>query len=70
MSTKYCLNCERVVAAKRVIGVGTYLMTCLSLGMWLVFIPFYSKRCPICKDSNFGILSVKNALDKKVKEAN
>lgn len=54
MATKYCVNCDRVVEAKRVIGIGTFILAILSGGLWLLLIPFYSKRCPICKGTNFG----------------
>ncbi len=54
MATKYCVNCDRVVEAKRVIGVGTFILALITSGIWLFIIPFYSKRCPICKGTNFG----------------
>jgi len=60
MSTKYCINCGKVVSAKRQIGMGTFLLSLITWGFWLFLIPFYSKRCPICKDTSFG--SLKKAL--------
>ena len=54
MATKYCVNCDRVVESKRQIGVGTFIMVLLTAGFWLLLIPAYSKRCPICKGTNFG----------------
>lgn len=49
MTIKYCNLCERAVEAKRVIGVGTLILCVLTGGLWLFTIPFYSKRCAICK---------------------
>ncbi len=54
MATKYCVNCDRVVEAKRQIGVGTFLLVIITSGLWLLVIPFYSKRCPMCKGTSFG----------------
>jgi hypothetical protein len=39
------------VDAKRHIGVGTVVLLFASGGLWLVALPFYSKRCPICSSS-------------------
>ncbi len=49
MATMYCNLCKRPVEAKRVIGVGTLLLVLLTGGLWLLLIPFYGKRCSICK---------------------
>ena len=54
MATRYCVNCDRVIEAKRVIGAGTIILAVCTMGMWLILIPLYSKRCPICKGTNFG----------------
>jgi len=54
MATKYCVNCDRVVDAKRVIGVGTFILALCTSGIWLLLIPLYSKRCSICKGTSFG----------------
>ena len=54
MATKYCVNCDRVVEAKRQIGVGTLILAIITAGFWLLAIPFYSKRCPMCKGTSFG----------------
>jgi RNA polymerase subunit RPABC4/transcription elongation factor Spt4 len=48
MAVKYCDHCDRVVTAKRKIGVGTLILSIITGGLWLLIIPFYSKRCPIC----------------------
>lgn len=49
MATMYCNLCRRPVEAKRSIGVGTLLLAVLTGGVWLLTIPFYGKRCSICK---------------------
>ena len=49
MAIKYCDLCERQVEAKRNIGVGTLILVICSAGLWLLAIPFYAKRCAICK---------------------
>lgn len=54
MATKYCVNCDRVVEAKRQIGIGTFILAIITGGFWLLAIPFYSKRCPMCKGTSFG----------------
>lgn len=52
---KYCNNCEQNVAAKRKIGVGSLILCIITGGLWLLVIPFYTKRCHICGDDNFSI---------------
>lgn len=49
MSTMYCALCRRPVEAKRQIGIGTVILAVASAGLSLLAIPFYSKRCSICK---------------------
>lgn len=49
MSTMYCNLCKRPVEAKRNIGIGTIILILITGGVWLLTIPFYSKRCTICK---------------------
>lgn len=56
MSTLYCNLCKRPVEAKRNIGIGTLLLCVLTAGFWLIVIPFYSKRCPICKSESISAL--------------
>jgi len=46
--TKYCNLCKRYVEPKRKIGVGTLILAFFTFGISLLFIPFYTKRCPIC----------------------
>lgn len=52
MAAKYCNMCQRPVEPKRVIGVGTLLLAILTAGLALLLIPFYQKRCPVCKGSS------------------
>jgi hypothetical protein len=49
MSIKYCNLCKRNVEPCRQIGVGTLIAVLITVGAWLFLIPFYSKKCPICK---------------------
>ena len=49
MATMYCALCRRPVEAKRHLGAGTVILAVITGGAWLVTIPFYSKRCAICK---------------------
>jgi ribosomal protein L37E len=49
MSLRYCQLCQRPVEAKRHIGVGTLILVLFTCFLWIIAIPFYSKRCPICK---------------------
>src|SRR5271157_5477313 len=60
MATRYCLSCNRVVEAKRVIGAGTIILAICTMGIWLILIPFYSKRCPMCNGTRFGTKPVQN----------
>ena len=54
MTTKFCGMCERKVAPERVIGVGTILLALCTAGTTLLLIPFYKKRCPICKGKDLS----------------
>ena len=49
MATMYCGLCKRPVEAKRNIGIGSLLLALVTAGLWLLVIPLYTKRCPICK---------------------
>ena len=57
MSTMYCKHCERLVEAKRKIGVGTLILVIITAGFWLPVIFFYDLRCAICQGNS---LSSKN----------
>ena len=49
MDVKYCTLCQRNVTPKRKIGVGTLIGIIFTGFIWLLFIPFYKKRCPLCQ---------------------
>jgi len=46
---RICTACQREVAWKRQIGVGTLILAMMTFGLWLLVIPLYPKRCPICR---------------------
>lgn len=52
MSTKFCSNCNQRVHPHRKIGIGTLILCLFTSGVWILIIPFYSKRCPICHGTN------------------
>jgi hypothetical protein len=67
MSALYCVLCERLVIAKRKFGLGTIIMLFVTSFFWIVMLPLYAKRCPICNGTT--LLSVKRAKRlKKLKE--
>lgn len=47
---KYCHTCNISVEPKRQIGVGSLLLFLVTCGLSIFAIPFYSKRCPTCKN--------------------
>lgn len=49
MATMFCALCNRPVEARREFGIGTIVLAFLTGGLSLLAIPFYSKRCAICK---------------------
>ncbi|WP_427183557.1 hypothetical protein ACL598_16960 [Bordetella bronchialis] len=66
MAIKHCEMCDRQVQTRRKIGVGTLLLVLVTLGWWLLTIPFYRQRCPICWGDQFGELRagvVKERMD-------
>lgn len=54
MAIRHCEMCDRPVQTKRQIGVGTLLLVLITWGFWLLTIPFYRQRCPVCKGDEFG----------------
>lgn len=54
MSVKYCNLCQRNVEPKRKIGVGTIILCLITSFFWVLAIPFYQKRCPICGTSHLS----------------
>lgn len=51
MASVYCALCDRPVESSRHIGVGTVVAAVLTAGISLLFVPFYRKRCPICRST-------------------
>ncbi|NCC70946.1 hypothetical protein EOM09_05170 [bacterium] len=52
--TKYCHLCKRYVEPRRKIGAGTFILAFFTAGISLLFIPFYTKRCPICSGTSLS----------------
>jgi hypothetical protein len=51
MATMYCALCRRPVEARRQVGVGTAILAVFTAGLSLLAIPFYARRCAICKSA-------------------
>jgi hypothetical protein len=51
MPTMYCALCDRPVEARRQIGAGTVVLAVVSVGLSLLAVPFYARRCSICKST-------------------
>ena len=51
MSTMYCALCRRPVDARRQIGAGTIALAVVTAGVSLLAVPFYPKRCAICRST-------------------
>jgi hypothetical protein len=54
MTIQHCTLCNRKVFADRQIGIGTLILVAITAGLWLLAIPFYQERCPICKADEFS----------------
>ncbi|MFY1939794.1 hypothetical protein ACOTC8_30185 [Achromobacter xylosoxidans] len=39
---------------RRKIGAGSVILVLVTAGLWILAIPFYRQRCPICSGSMFG----------------
>ncbi|WP_392564279.1 SHOCT domain-containing protein [Orbus wheelerorum] len=52
MAIKYCSLCDRNVEGKRKVGVGSLIAILFTGFVWLLVIPFYSKRCPMCGNAS------------------
>ena len=48
METFKCANCGANRGFKRNIGVGTLIAIILTMGWYIILIPFYPKRCIVC----------------------
>lgn len=46
---RYCTLCHRPVEPRRHFGIPTLVVCLLTSGLWLLVMPFYRKRCPICR---------------------
>lgn len=64
MATAFCTLCDRHVPSKRKIGIGTLILCFFTAFFWVLVIPFYGKKCPIC--GNADLLSQKQV--QKLKE--
>jgi hypothetical protein len=61
MPTMYCALCGRSVEARRQIGVGTVVLAVVTAGISLLAIPFYAKRCSICKSAAVSLTNPDSA---------
>jgi hypothetical protein len=43
-----CPNCGKLTGFKRALGFGTFFMVLITLGLWMLVIPFYPARCINC----------------------
>ena len=48
MYADYCPGCMRGTGHKRRFGVGTIVMLVITMGWWIMAMPFYPRRCVIC----------------------
>jgi hypothetical protein len=68
MPAMYCALCNRPVEARRQIGAGTIALAVLTVGLSLLAIPFYPKRCSICRSSAVSATAPGSARDGGVLE--
>lgn len=61
MATMYCALCGRPVEAKRQIGAGTVLLAVITMGVSLLAVPFYRKRCSICRSAAVSLTPLDGA---------
>ena len=40
------------MVSRRKIGVGTLILVLMTSGFWVLAVPFYEERCPICGGTN------------------
>jgi len=48
MKTKHCNICNKQTIFKRHLGIGTLIAVIVTLGWWVLAIPFYPVRCTYC----------------------
>lgn len=51
MRMDYCPNCRQRVGFRRALGWGTFFAAVLTLGFWLLTLPFYALRCVRCGEA-------------------
>lgn len=50
MKMSFCPTCGKETGHQRKLGFGTLFAVIITLGWWLLALPFYPKRCLICGD--------------------
>lgn len=55
MAAMYCTLCDRPVEGTRHIGPGSMVFAVLTAGLSLLAVPFYRKRCPICRSAALSL---------------
>jgi hypothetical protein len=48
MRSQTCLTCGQVRSFRRTLGTRTLFAVVVTAGVWLLAIPFYTRRCTIC----------------------
>ena len=61
-----CMMCQRDVQTRRKIGAGSVILVLVTAGLWILAIPFYRQRCPICSGSMFGEVEQGTAVADRV----
>jgi hypothetical protein len=54
VASDYCVLYQRNVPLGRNFGSGSLLAILLTCGAWLFAMPFYFRRCTICKDATIS----------------
>lgn len=55
MNVAYCPICQKETGHQRKLGFGTLFAVIITIGWWLLAIPFYPKRCVVCGSDQIGI---------------
>ena len=45
---KRCVPCDKKTGHKRALGFGTFVMFVITMGFWVMALPFYPSRCVVC----------------------
>lgn len=48
MAIRYCTNCGKPVKAESGVNALDWLLIFLTVGLWILVLPFKSARCPSC----------------------